>query len=111
MRFWFPGAPGWVWITAVLLLLAAGNLGKVKVFGEAEFWFSIIKISAIVAMIVGGAALLVFGVQLDPAQPSTAANLWDQGGFFPNGLAGLLACLTVVMIALGGGGTGGVHRR
>lgn len=108
MRFWFPGTPSWVWITAVLLLLAAVNLGKVKVFGEAEFWFSIIKISAIVAMIVGGAALLIFGVQLDPAQPSSVANLWDQGGFLPNGLAGFLACFTVVMFAFGGVETIGI---
>lgn len=108
MRFWFPGTPSWVWIASVLLVLAAVNLGRVKVFGEAEFWFSIVKISAIVAMIVGGILLLLLGVQLNDAAPSSVANLWDQGGFFPHGLGGFLACFTVVMFAFGGVETIGI---
>lgn len=108
MQFWFPGSPAWVWIAMVLLVIMAINLAKVNVFGEAEFWFTVIKVSAIAAMIVGGLALLVFGMaSADPDAP-TVARLWTDGGFFPHGFGGFLACFTVVMFAFGGVETIGI---
>src|SRR5699024_941128 len=53
MGFWFPDVPRWIWVLATLAVLAAVNLVNVRVFGEVEFWFSLIKIIAIVAMILG----------------------------------------------------------
>lgn len=103
MGFWFPPVDRWIWILAIICLLAALNLLSVKVFGELEFWFSLIKVVAIIAMIVGGAAIIVFGFQ---AGGSTAArglgNLVEHGGLFPNGFDGLLASFAVVMFAFGG---------
>ncbi len=58
MQRWFPGVPVWLWcliFAAVLFLL---NAISARVFGEAEFWFSLVKVVAIVALIVlGGAAI------------------------------------------------------
>ena len=102
MKFWFPGSPSWIWVASVVLVILAINLSKVKLFGEMEFWFTVVKVTAIAAMIVGGIALLVFGVRLDAEAAPSVANLWQDGGFFPNGLAGFLACFTVVMFAFGG---------
>ncbi|MDD0859498.1 amino acid permease [Arthrobacter alpinus] len=53
MGFWFHDVPRWIWILAIIFFLAAINLLSVKVFGELEFWFSLIKVSAIIAMIAG----------------------------------------------------------
>ncbi len=108
MKFWFPATPSWIWITSVLLIILAINFAKVKAFGETEFWLTVIKVSAIIAMIVGGVVLLIFGAKLNADISPSVSNLWSHGGFFPNGLGGFLACFTVVMFAFGGVETVGI---
>lgn len=108
MGFWFPEVARWIWILAAVLMISALNLMKVKVFGETEFWLSIIKVSAIIAMIVGGAAIVVFGFGLpDTANPGLETML-GSGGFFANGFWGLLASFSIVMFAFGGIETVGI---
>ncbi|MFE5835633.1 amino acid permease [Arthrobacter sp. NPDC056493] len=103
MGFWFPSVERWVWILAIIFLLAALNLLSVKVFGELEFWFTLVKVSAIIAMIAGGAAILAFGFQNGDASAAPGlGNLVEHGGLFPNGFEGLLASFAVVMFAFGG---------
>lgn len=102
MGLWFPGTPQWVWVCAVILFIAGINTRHVTVFGELEFWLSLIKVTAIIAMIAGGIALLVLGVSLSDGGHTGIDNLWSHGGFAPNGLPGLLASLTVVVFAFGG---------
>ena len=109
MGFWFQDVPRWIWVLAIIFFLAAINLLSVKVFGELEFWFSLIKVSAIIAMIAGGAAIIVFGFQMEGAQAvSGLGNLVNNDGFMPNGWVGLLAAFAVVMFAFGGIETIGV---
>ena len=103
MGFWFPDVERWIWVLAIIFFLAALNLLSVKVFGELEFWFSLIKVVAIIAMIAGGAAILVFGFQAGGATAAPGlGNLVEHGGLFPNGFEGLLASFAVVMFAFGG---------
>ncbi|MCQ1947531.1 MULTISPECIES: amino acid permease [unclassified Arthrobacter] len=102
MGFWFEDVPRWIWILAVILLIAALNLMRVKVFGETEFWLSLIKVSAIIAMIVGGAAIVVFGFGLPDAANPGLDTMLGSGGFFANGFWGLLASFSIVMFAFGG---------
>lgn len=60
------------------------NLCSVRVFGEMEFWLSLIKVVAIIAMIVAGGSIIFFG--FGNAFPATGLdNLWSHGGFAPNG--------------------------
>ena len=109
MGFWFHDVPRWIWILAIIFFLAAINLLSVKVFGELEFWFSLIKVSAIIAMIAGGVAIIVFGFHMEGAQAAAGlGNLVNNGGFMPNGWVGLLAAFAVVMFAFGGIETIGV---
>lgn len=58
-QFWFPGLSDWVASLAVILLLLGLNLATVKMFGEMEFWFAMIKIVAIVALIVVGLVMVM----------------------------------------------------
>ena len=102
MGFWFPDTPRWIWVTAVILCIAAINTRNVKIFGEMEFWLTIIKVGAILAMIGGGIVLMALGVSYAPGEPVGLQNLVDHGGFMPNGLGGLLAALSVVVFAFGG---------
>lgn len=103
MGFWFPDVPRWIWILSLIFFLGAINLIHVKVFGELEFWFSIIKISAIVAMIFGGFAIMLYGFHMPNSDFTPGiANLWQHGGFMPNGFIGFIACFSVVVFAFGG---------
>jgi len=75
------------------------NLANVKVFGEAEFWFAIIKVVAIVGMIALGSYLLVSG---SGGPQASVSNLWDHGGFFPHGVGGLVMAMAIIMFSFGG---------
>ena len=103
MGFWYPDVPRWIWILSLIMFLGAINLIHVKVFGEVEFWLSIIKVSAIVAMILGGFGLMFYGFNADHTGfVPGIQNLWIHEGFMPNGIMGLVACLSVVVFAFGG---------
>lgn len=100
MGFWFPDVPRWIWLLAAVLVVGAFNLFSVKIFGELEFWLSLAKIVAIVAMILTGIAILVFG--FGSGDGAGISNLWSNGGFFPHGAHGFIISFAVVMFAFGG---------
>lgn len=56
MGFWFPEVARWIWVLGIVFLIGGLNLCNVKVFGEMEFWLSLLKVGAIVAMILAGSA-------------------------------------------------------
>lgn len=97
---WLPGMPQWVVALVFVTFFAVVNLAKVSNFGEFEFWFAAIKVTVIVAFLVIG-VLLVFGL-LPDTDPVGLTNLVGQGGFMPNGFAGIAAGLLVVAFAFGG---------
>ena len=103
MGFWFPEVSRWIWVLGIVSVVGGLNLCNVKVFGEMEFWLSLLKVGAIVAMILGGFGIMLFGISSAPgAQATDISNLWTQGGFMPNGMGGLIASFAVVMFAFGG---------
>jgi len=99
VQYWWPDIPTWVSALAFFVLINAINLSNVKIYGEMEFWFAIIKVVAIVGMIVFGAWLLASG---HGGPEATVTNLWAQGGFFPNGVQGLVMAMAVIMFSFGG---------
>ncbi|UCR89535.1 amino acid permease [Mycetocola spongiae] len=104
MGFWFPDVDRWIWIIAAIFFIGAINMLKVRVFGELEYWFSIIKVGAIIAMIIGGIAIIVFGLNNQSPDASGIHNLFnpETGGFFGGGFGGFIACFAIVMFAFGG---------
>jgi L-asparagine transporter-like permease len=85
MQFWFADVPSWMWIVLFSGVLIGVNMFNVKAFGTMEYWFSTIKVFAIVAFIVM-AAYVVFG----SGNPEYGFhNYTAGGGFFPNGLSGM----------------------
>lgn len=99
VQFWWPDIPVWVTALVCWAFLTGINLIHVKLYGEFEFWFAIIKVVAIIGMIVFGTILLLNG---QAGASSGVGNLWNYGGFFPNGLEGFLCSLAIVMFAYGG---------
>ncbi|HEY3785098.1 MAG TPA: amino acid permease [Steroidobacteraceae bacterium] len=101
VRFWLPDIPQWLPGLCALAVLYATNTLAVRVYGEMEFWFALLKVITIVALIVVGLVVIVFGVgTLGPTASFT--NLWRQGGFMPFGLLGVLLTLQIVMFAYSG---------
>ncbi|MFK3721265.1 amino acid permease [Pseudomonas fulva] len=99
VHYWWPEIPTWVTAAGFFVLINAINLMNVKFFGEAEFWFAIIKVVAIVSMIGLGAYLLTSG---SGGPDASVANLWSHGGFFPHGISGLVMALAFIMFSFGG---------
>jgi len=105
IQWWAPGMPQWLPVLVFFLLINAINLANVKFFGEAEFWFAIIKVLAVIGLIVFGAYLLLGG----RAGPDAGvSNLWTHGGFFARGataggtLKNFCTALVIIMFSFGG---------
>ncbi|MEU4707946.1 amino acid permease [Nocardia salmonicida] len=96
VQYWFD-IPQWVTALVVLAVLFTANLISVRFFGEGEFWFSAIKVTAILAMILIGIGVLVFG--FGHAADPTVTNLWADGGMFPHGFGQTLLVLQIVVFA------------
>jgi len=99
VQYWWPDVPTWVSALVFFGFINAISLLNVKAFGEMEFWFAIIKVVAIIGMIIFGAWLLASG---DAGPQASVANLWQHGGFFPNGWQGLVMAMAVIMFSFGG---------
>jgi len=98
VRWWLPAVPQWLPALVALLALYGSNLLAVRMFGELEFWFALIKVVTIVALIVSGVVVLVFHVG-DLGAGASFSNLWSHGGFLPYGVGGMLLTMQIVMFA------------
>ena len=65
IQYWIPNVEPWIPSLCILLILFASNLMAVKIFGELEFWFALIKVIAILGLIGGGLYLIFTGYQTD----------------------------------------------
>lgn len=99
VQYWWPGVPTWVAALAFFLIINGINMTSVKSYGEMEFWFAIVKVLAIVGMIAFGGYLLITG---GAGPDASVTNLWAHGGFFPNGISGLVMAMAVIMFSFGG---------
>ena len=98
VRWWLPAVPQWLPALVALLALYGSNLLAVRMFGELEFWFALIKVVTIVALIVSGLVVIVFHVG-DLGAGASFSNLWSHGGFLPFGVGGMLLTMQIVMFA------------
>lgn len=100
-QYWFPGVPQWMPGLIALVILLFMNLATVKLFGEMEFWFALVKVIAILALIVVGIVMIVKGFSTNSGA-SSFTNLWSHGGMFPNGINGFLLSFQMVVFAFVG---------
>src|SRR5919112_4894302 len=98
LTFWFD-APLWLLSLGLMLLMTATNLFSVQSYGEFEYWFAGIKVFAIMAFLVLGAA---FVLGLWPGQSMDFSNLTTQGGFLPNGFGAIFSSIVVVIFSMVG---------
>lgn len=96
----WPVLPVWALTLIFMVVFTAINLTSVKNYGEFEFWFALLKVTAIVLFLAFGAALLLGWI---PGTPSPGlGNLVNNGGFAPHGMSGIATALFVVAFAFGG---------
>ncbi|MCC8353200.1 amino acid permease [Bacillus sp. AF23] len=100
-QYWLPGVPQWVPGLIALIILLIMNLATVKLFGELEFWFALIKVIAILALIVIGLFMIFKGFSTSSGV-SSFSNLWSHGGMFPNGIHGFILSFQMVVFAFVG---------
>jgi amino acid transporter, AAT family len=101
INFWLPEVPQWLPGLVALAILYTTNTLAVRVYGELEFWFALLKVITIVGLILAGLAVIVLEVGiLGPT--ASFANLWTHRGFLPFGPMGVLLTLQIVMFAYQG---------
>ncbi len=101
VHFWLPEVPQWLPGLVALAILYGTNTLAVRVYGELEFWFALLKVLTIVALILLGLGVIVFKFG---ALGATAgfSNLWTHQGFMPFGVLRVLLTLQIVMFAYQG---------
>ncbi|WP_324644512.1 amino acid permease [Pseudarthrobacter sp. LT1] len=104
MQRWFPDVDVWVWCLVFAAILFGFNAVSSRFFGEAEFWFAIVKVAAIIGLIVlGGAALFGFHpLSSGGNHPLLLQNFATESGLFPNGFTGILVTVLAVFYAFSG---------
>ena len=101
-HFWFPDIPLWLPAIGCVALLLSLNLITVKMFGELEFWFAMIKIVAICALVCTGLYMVTTAFQSPTGNSASLANLWNDGGMFPHGVMGFFAGFQIAVFAFVG---------
>jgi arginine/ornithine permease len=102
MQRWFPGSPVWMWCAifgAVLFLL---NALSARAFGETEFWFSSIKVSAIILFIILGGGAMFGLIEMKNGQPAPMLSHYLDSPLLPNGITGLLLTMITVNFSFQG---------
>ncbi|AJE44023.1 amino acid permease [Streptomyces nodosus] len=99
-HYWgmFSDIPQWVIALIALVVVLTVNLISVKIFGELEFWFAIIKVGALVVFMVIGIFLLVTQHPVGGSTPGPSL-ITDHGGIFPSGLLPMLLIIQGVVFA------------
>lgn len=99
-QYWslFQPVPQWVLALVALVVVLALNLLSVKVFGEMEFWFALIKVATLVTFMVIAIVLLVTHHKVGDSTPGPSV-LVDHGGIFPHGLMPMIVLMQGVVFA------------
>jgi D-serine/D-alanine/glycine transporter len=97
-----PGTPLWLPALVIPALLLTLNLPTVAAFGELEFWFAIIKVVAILALIATGAVMIGAHFTSPDGAVSSLSNIWNDGGMFPHGALGFILGFQIAIFAFGG---------
>lgn len=101
-QFWFPELQAWIPALASALIIMAMNLIAVRLFGEVEYWFSLIKVIAICALIVIGLGLVLTSFKSSSGAVASFGNIWNHGGIFPKGIIGFFAGFQIAIFAFNG---------
>ena len=103
VHYWgrFQAVPQWMLALLSLAVVLSVNLVSVRLFGEIEFWFALVKVGAILGFLAVGGWLLSSGHPVDGSRPGLAL-VRDNGGILPLGVLPVFAVFQSVVFAYAG---------
>ncbi|MEO3876045.1 amino acid permease [Nonomuraea sp. B12E4] len=96
---WLPDVPQWLTALVALVVLLGVNLLSVRLFGELEFWFAVIKVLAIIIFLFVGIGLVLTNAGIGQDGHASVSNLVAHEGFLPMGVPVVLMSLQAVVFA------------
>ncbi|EJF84992.1 amino acid permease [Bartonella rattimassiliensis] len=102
MNFWWPTLNPWFTVFACISVFLSFNLFAVKLFGELEFWFGLIKVLAILALIVVGFYMIATGFTSPNGTVASLNHVWNDGNIFPRGITGFFAGFQIAIFSFVG---------
>ncbi|MBX4336547.1 amino acid permease [Bartonella raoultii] len=102
IHFWWPTVNTWTIVFTCIIFFLIFNLLAVKLFGELEFWFGLIKVIAIIALILVGAYMIITGFTSPNGTVASLSHVWNGGNIFPRGIAGFFAGFQIAIFAFVG---------
>ncbi|KRM76975.1 amino acid permease [Secundilactobacillus collinoides] len=96
LKYWWPHINAFISGLIIIGFLLAANLASAKAYGPLEFWFAMIKVLTIIAMILLGLGLIFFGWG-NGGHPIGLSNLWSHGGFFTGGFSGFFFSMSIIV--------------
>ncbi|GLB47384.1 amino acid permease [Philodulcilactobacillus myokoensis] len=99
VKYWFPSWNSAVIQLVFLIILVAVNVLTARVFGSAEFWFALIKIVAILALIIIGLIMIFVGFKDPNGETASFSNLTNHFQFFPHGVHTFIGSIPMVFFA------------
>ncbi|MDX7991803.1 amino acid permease [Xenorhabdus littoralis] len=102
IQYWFPDS--YLWFTALFILglMCLCNFFSVRLFGETEFWFAMIKVVAIVALIIVGIGMVFVGWTSPNGVTASVRHLTEPEVFLPNGVFGFFAGFQIAIFSFTG---------
>lgn len=101
-QYWFPDLPAWGPALVILGLLLSLNFLTVRLFGELEFWFSLVKVIAVVSLIVVGLVLIATSFVSQTGVTASFSHLVDREAFLPFGVSGFFAGFQIAIFSFAG---------
>ncbi|MBV4476826.1 amino acid permease [Pseudomonas botevensis] len=101
-QYWFPDVPAWMPAIFSMFLLLGLNMLAVRIFGEVEFWFAIIKIVAIVLLIVTALIMIATSFTSPNGTVASFSHMIEAGSIFPHGLSGFFAGFQIAVFSFAG---------
>ncbi|MET3589493.1 D-serine/D-alanine/glycine transporter [Bartonella silvatica] len=101
-QFWWPELNTWIPALVGLMFFLILNLVAVKLFGELEFWFGLVKIVAILTLIAMGGYMIITGFISPNGTVASLTHVWNNGNLFPQGAEGFFAGFQIVIFAFVG---------
>ncbi|MBK4992449.1 amino acid permease [Pseudomonas sp. S37] len=102
LQYWYPDLPTWIPAFGTMFLLVALNMLAVKAFGEVEFWFGLIKIIAIVALVITGLVMVATSFTSPNGVTASFGHLVEHGVMMPHGIFGFLAGFQIAVFSFVG---------
>ncbi|MBB5073121.1 D-serine/D-alanine/glycine transporter [Bartonella callosciuri] len=102
MHFWWPTLNPWIIVFTCVIFFLSFNLLAVKLFGELEFWFGLIKVVAIIALIIVGFYMIATGFTSPNGTVASLSHVWNDGNIFPRGITGFFAGFQIAIFAFVG---------